>query len=112
MALDSTTFQIAGLPQITLTLDATAPVAKATDVGTLASKRAAVLTCTVNGQAVALLVRVQRAPNGLFLDLVAAESVVALDTATGNMDLSAEVPSHPSPEEDAVDTAVLAAAAV
>lgn len=100
MATDHTTFQIAGLPQITLALDGTAAAVEATDAGSLASKRAAVLSCTVNGQA----------PNGLFLDVVAAESVAALDTAAGNMDLSAEVPSHPSPEEDAVDTAVLAAA--
>lgn len=111
MATDHTTFLVAGLPEVVLALDGTAAAVEATDAGSLASKRAAVLSCTVNGQAVVLLVRVQKAPNGLFLDVVAAESVAALDTAAGNMDLSAEVPAHPSPDEDAVDTAVLAAAA-
>lgn len=92
-----------------VTVDGTSAAIDGAD-STGASKRAAVVSCVVSGQAVVVLVRVQQAPNGLFVDLVPSNTIGNLETAVGSMDLSATVPSHPSPADDAIDAAAIAAA--
>lgn len=65
--------------------------------------------CTVNGQEVFLLLRLQDAPNGLFLDVLASDTAANLDTLAGSLDLATVTSStHPSPTEDACDTALIA----
>lgn len=102
-ATDAETISMAGIPSLVLSVDGDSGSVAQVDSGLVASKRAALVTCTVNGQAVYLLVRVQRASNGLFVDLVADESLSALDTRLDALDLSTAVPAHPSPDRDAVD---------
>lgn len=99
---------VLGLPPVILSLDGTSAAVDDTHFSS-GHKGAAVIACVVSGQAVNLLVRVQKASNGLFIDIVASDTVTNLDTAVGSMDFSGR--SHPSPTEDAVDTAILAAAA-
>lgn len=101
---------MAGLRDVTVTVTGTTDAIVATDGGTSATKRAGVVSCVVSGQAVVILWRLQRAGNGTFVDLVVSDTAANLDTDTGSMDLSTDVPAHPSPAEDAVDTAVILAA--
>lgn len=108
MAETNSVLPLGGRP-VVLSLDADVAVAEELDAGSSGSKRAAVLSCTVNAQAVFMLVRIQEGPNGLFLDIVADSSLANVVTRVGNMELDGR--SHPSPIEDAIDTAVLAAAA-
>ena len=102
-ATGSTTVSLAGVPSLVVTIDAATASVAQVDSGLVASKRAVLVSCEVNGQPVYLLVRYQRASNGTFLDLVAAESLAALDTRLDALDLSTAVPAHPSPARDAVD---------
>lgn len=65
--------------------------------------------CTVNGQEVFLLIRVQEATNGIFLDVLASDTAANLDTLAGSLSLASVTSSaHPSPTEDACDTALIA----
>lgn len=107
MANSNTLIEFEGEP-ITLSLDADSAAEDTVDASGFATKRGVIVTGEVNSQAFALLVRVQRAPNGLFLDLVIDQSLAALDTRVGAMNLTSR--SHPAPAEDAIDTAILAAA--
>lgn len=108
MAEATSSISLGALPLV-VSIDADTAVAEAADAGTSAFKRAVVLSCEVNAQAVFLLVRVQDGPNGLFVDVVADQSLAAVDTRMASLDLNGI--SHPSPTEDAIDTAVLVAAA-
>ena len=94
---------------VTVSLDADSAVADEVDPGLAGDKRALVLNFSVNGQACVMLVRLQTATNGLFVDLVVDQSLAALDTRVGAMNLSGR--SHPAPQEDAIDTTILVAAA-
>lgn len=100
---------MAGLGNVVLSVDADSAVVDELDASGKASKRAAVIACAVSGQAVVLLVRLQQSNRGLFLDIVADDTVTDLDTRVGSLNLSGR--NHPSPTEDAVDTAILTAAA-
>lgn len=105
-----TAFSVLGLPQVVVTAEAQTASVLATDEGTVASKRAHVISMTtVDGYPVVLLVRVQKAPNGLFVDVIGEASIGELTTRVSALELTGG--SHPSPAEDDVDTAVLAAAA-
>lgn len=104
----NSTGTVAGLPAITLSLDGTSAAVDEVNFDS-GHKGAAVIACVVSGQAVNLLVRIEKASNGLFVDLVVSDTVTNLDTAVGSMNFSSR--SHPSPTEDAVDTAILLAAA-
>lgn len=73
-----------------------------------ASKRAAVVAFVVSGQAVVALVRVQQAPNGLFVDVIPSDTLGNLSTAAGSMNLATTVPGHPSPQDDAIDAEAIA----
>lgn len=108
-ATATTSVALGGMPggAVQLTIDGTSAAVEGVDTGNSASKRSAVVSCVVSGQAVVLLVRIERAPNGTFIDLVPSDTVGNLDTALGAMDLSATVPSHPSPTDDAVDAAAI-----
>lgn len=104
------------LTTVDLPLEVTAHVTTASVLATddathgLVGKRAMVLQWEVNGQEVDVLVRAQKVGNGVWVDLVASDTVNNLGTAVGAMDLSGDATGHPAPTEDAADTAVLAAA--
>lgn len=101
---------VAGLPDFVVTAQAQTAEVLATDTGTVGSKRAHVISMTtVDGYPVVLLVRIQKAPNGIFLDIIGEATIGELTTRVGSMEITGS--SHPSTEEDAVDTAVLEAAA-
>lgn len=108
MANTNTVIDVAGLPPITLSSDMDAAAEDTVDASGNPTKRAVILTGEANSQVVAILVRIQKAPNGIFLDLVLDESLATVDTRMGSTNLSGR--SHPSPTEDAIDTAILAAA--
>lgn len=105
----SSALQLSGIGEIRLSLEGTTPTVDELDPGTNAYKRAAVVACVVSGQAVKILVRVQKASNGTFLDLCVSDTDANLSSLVTAMNLSAR--SHPSPTKDAIDTAILAAAA-
>ncbi|HYE92704.1 MAG TPA: hypothetical protein VEA38_16860 [Terriglobales bacterium] len=106
----NTSAALGGLPPIVLSVDGTAANTTAADASFSGSKGAQVVHFTVDGKDVMALVRVQKANNGLFIDVIAAGPARAnLLTAVAAMNFTGR--SHPSPTEDAVDTAVLAAAA-
>lgn len=109
-ATATTSVSLAGLPggHVQLTIDGTSAAVVGEDTGASASKRAAVVSCVVSGQPVVMLVRIERAPNGTFIDIVPSDTVENLSTALGSLDLSSAVPSHPSPADDAVDAAAIA----
>jgi hypothetical protein len=99
-------------PVITTAFSSEAVSALATDDDSagLRGKRAVVYEFTTGGQTVELLLRVQDAPNGIFVDaIVEFDSVASLTSAVGNMTLTTA--GHPSTTEDATDTSVLADAA-
>jgi len=75
----------------------------------LIGKRAVISQFTVGAQEVDVLLRIQETNGGMFIDLVVAATVAALDTAVGSMSLATA--NHPAPAEDAADTAILVAAA-
>lgn len=101
---------LAGLPPITLSVDAdSAAVDELDDGDTSPSKAVACIACSVSGQAVVLLVRIERASNGLFLDVLADSTTTTLQTRLNSMSLTSR--SHPSPAKDSIDQAVLTAAA-
>lgn len=105
----STSLRVAGLPgRVFLSATGTS-AAVAPDTAGNATKRAAVVAAVVSGQAVKVLVRVQQAPNGTFVDLVFSDTLGNLTTAVGAMDLSTAVVGHPAPGDDAVDASAIVA---
>lgn len=98
---------VRGLPPLVISVDGTSAVCTDSDF-TSSSKATAVIACVVSGQEVNLLVRVQKAANGLYVDVVTGSTLANLTTNAGSMNLSGR--SHPSPTVDAVDTANLTAA--
>ena len=106
----TTGLDLAGLPRIMLTVDAaTTGDVVVTDAGTSATKRAQVIRTVSNGQTKYVFVRIQRAPNGLWIDEIASETTTALATRILAFDLTTSAPGHPSPVNDAIDDAVSAA---
>lgn len=105
----SSALRMAGVGEVRFSLEGTTPTVDEIDPGTNAYKRAAVVACVVSGQAVKLLLRVQKASNGLFIDACVSDTDANLSTLVNAMNLSGR--SHPSPTKDAIDTAILAAAA-
>lgn len=107
----NTTVDVVGLSApIILSVDGVVAVCSNADVSGYGSKRVAIIGAEVaGGVPVHLMVRIQRATNGLFIDVVTASTLAQLDTNVGSMDFSGR--SHPSPTEDAVDTAALLDAA-
>ncbi len=101
--------RLSGVGEITFSLEGTTPTVDELDPGTNAYKRDAVVACVVSGQAVKILVRFQKASNGTFVDLAVSDTDANLSTLVTAMNLSSR--SHPSPTKDAIDTAILAAAA-
>lgn len=99
---------MAGLP-VVLSVDGDSAAVDELDPGTSATKRAAVVGFDVHGRAVVVLVRIQRASNGLFIDLVGDNTIGEVTTRTTAMNLSGR--SHPAAAKDAIDTAILTAAA-
>lgn len=95
--------------RVHLSVDGDSATVDELDTGSRPDKRAAIVNLVVHDRPVVLLVRLQHANNGLFVDVVADATIGEVDTRTGAMSLTAR--SHPSPTEDAVDTAILAAAA-
>lgn len=109
-AQTQTPLTMAGVPDLTITCVAQAVEVLATDPGTSSHKRAQVVQITdVDGREFFLLVRVERAVNGLFLDIVGEATVGELTTRTTGMTITGGI--HPTVGEDAIDVAVLAAAA-
>lgn len=104
-AVATNTVKLGTLPEITLTVDATSAAVSEVDVGTSSSKRAARIAAVVSGQAVVILLRFEKATNGIFVDAVVSDTTGNLATAVAAMDLSTAVPSHPTPAADAIDTA-------
>lgn len=100
--------KMAGLP-VTLSVDGDSAAVDELDAGTSASKRAAVVGFNIHGRAVVVLVRIQKASNGLFVDLVADNTIGEVSTRTSAMNLSGR--SHPSATHDAIDDAIITAAA-
>lgn len=104
-----------GVPAPMLTVAGGSPAAslEGQDTGAhaLVGRSAQVFKATVNGQEVFILQRLTKSSNGLFVDTLLAESLAALDSAAGAMDLSSGVPSHTAPTEDACDTSALLEAA-
>lgn len=97
----------AGLPGVVITTVAQGATVLATDQDTLTGKVAQIVKLTdVDGREFVLLVRLQRASNGLFLDIVGEATIGQLDTRVAAMAITGN--SHPSTAEDATDTAVLA----
>lgn len=96
--------------RVHLSVDAVDAVVDELDSGTSASKRAAVVAFKSHERDVVILVRIQDAPNGLFVDIVGDRTIGEVTTRTSAMNLSAR--SHPSPTVDAIDAAILAAAAL
>lgn len=95
-------------PPVYLTVDAATTgdvVASSTD-DSLTGKCAQIVRVVSNGETKFVLVRVQRASNGVFIDTIAAETTTALATRIAAFDLSTAQPAHPSPTNDAVDDAL------
>lgn len=105
----SSTLLVGGVGRVTLSVDGDSAVVDELDPGSSKNKRAAVVNFKVHDRDVVLLVRMQHANNGLFLDIVADNTIGEVTTRTTAMNLSSR--SHPSPTKDAVDTAILTAAA-
>jgi hypothetical protein len=95
---------------VTLEASTSASVIAADDGShNLTGKTGWVGVCSVNGQDVYLLIRLQEAGNGIWLDVLASDTAANLDTLAGASDLSTVTSSaHPSPTEDACDTALIA----
>lgn len=109
-AQTQTAIDVAGLPQVVVTAQAQTASVLATDTGLSGSKRAHVISLTtVDGYPVVLLVRVQHAANGLFIDVIGEATIGELTTRVTAMTITGS--SHPSPAKDAIDTAALADAA-
>ena len=103
-ATTSTGIDCAGLPRIVLTVNAaTTGDVVCTDTGTLFGKRAQVIRTVSNGQTKYVLVRIQKASNGLWLDEIASETTTALATRITAFDLTSTATGHPSPTHDAAD---------
>jgi hypothetical protein len=105
----SSALALAGVGEVRFSLEGTTPTVDELDPGTNAFKRDAVVACVVSGQAVKMLVRLQKASNGVFVDVCVSDTDANLSTLVTAMNLSSR--SHPSPTKDAIDTAILAAAA-
>ncbi|MCO5167874.1 MAG: hypothetical protein M9894_16140 [Planctomycetes bacterium] len=73
----------------------------------LGGKRGAVYHLAVAGNDVHVLVRIQAVGHGLFVDVVATESLPELEAAAAALDLAGLAPGHPAPAADACDEAVL-----
>lgn len=82
----------------------------AADETTIPGKFAGIYQVSQSGgpAVITLLVRIQDAGNGTYLEIVVDDTLANLDTQTGTLALTN---SHPSAAEDAADTAALAAAA-
>lgn len=105
-----TPLTMAGVPNLVITAVAQDVEVLATDAGSVPSKRAQVIKFTdVDEREFVLLVRLQRSGNGLFLDLVPEATIGELTTRVNALAITGS--AHPSPGEDTVDAAVLAAAA-
>lgn len=115
-ARDTYTDQVpaAGIPSLQLTFNGEAASVLSVDSSNathgVTGKRCGAWKTTVNGQAVVVMLRVQQASNGLFVDAIVEESAAELDTEMGSLDLSSSVPAHPGAVEDAADSAVIAGA--
>ena len=98
-------------PQVFLTVDAaTTGDVVASDLGsTLTGKCGQIVRVVSNGETKFVLVRIQRASNGLWIDTIAAETTSALATRIAAFDLASASPGHPSPVNDATDDALAAA---
>jgi hypothetical protein len=106
--------QLPGIQGLEVTLDADGATELTTDDAShgLAGKRAFFFQMDTDGDGTDehLLVRIQQAPNGLWIDLVADTSVANVDSRVAAMDLSSAQGNHPSPTEDAADTEAITAA--
>ncbi len=103
-ATTSTGIDVAGLPRVVLTVNAaTTGDVVCTDTGTLYGKRAQVIRTVSNSETKYVLVRIQKASNGLFVDEIAAETTTALATRINAFDLTSTALGHPSPTHDAAD---------
>lgn len=101
-----TTLDVAGLPQVVVTAQAQTATVLATNDDS-PSKSVHVISCTtVDGYPFVLLLRVQNATNGLFIDVIGEASIGELTTRVTAMTITGS--SHPSTAKDAIDTAVLA----
>ena len=106
----ATGLDVAGLPRVVLTVDAaTTGDVVATDTGTLFGQRAQILRVVSGGETKFVLVRIQRASNGLWIDTIAAETTTALATRIAAFDLTSTATGHPSPVNDSVDDALATA---
>lgn len=94
-----------GCPPIYVTLDAPSAAVDEVDVGNLNTKRAMVVNFT-GGTA---LLRFQFQSGCLHVDVIEAADNTALQAAVAAMNLSGR--GHPQPTPDAVDTAIVLAAA-
>lgn len=109
-AQTQTSARVGGLPHLTITTQAQTATVLATDDTSSPNKLCHVVSCTtVDGYPFVLLVRLQKASNGLFLDVIGEATIGELTTRVNAMAITGG--SHPSPSEDAIDTAVLADAA-
>lgn len=97
---------LAGLPGVTFATNADTTGVVRVCSNTVIGKRAFLVHFVINGQDVYMLARLQRASNGLFLDLVADSSAANLDAQITAMDFSATSIGHPSPTRDATDDAL------
>lgn len=100
----TTQLTMRGLPYTVINTAATSASVVGDGGGAGRAKQAYVVHWVVNGQDVYVLVRLQTAANGLFLDLVAEDSIADLTTRTAALSLGH---SHPSPTKDAIDQAAI-----
>lgn len=105
----TTKLDMAGGP-VHLSINGTTVVVEGVDSAGNAAKRSAVISCVVSGQPVVLLLRLQRAGNGEFIDILADNTVGNVDTLLGSLDLSDTVVGHPAPASDSVDDSAITAA--
>lgn len=107
----SSSIKITGAPQIYITSScpsgSTVSVSADT-TGTGNSKKAFVHKFTIGGVETDVLVRVQSTGHGLFIDLVGNATISSLSTSAASLNITTA--GHPSPTEDATDTAALVAA--
>lgn len=105
----SSALRLRTIGEVRLSVDATSATVDELDPGTSASQRDAVIACTVSGQAVVALVRIHQATNGVFVDVLLDSSNTTVSSRLASMNLSGR--SHPAPTSNAIDTAIMTAAA-
>lgn len=98
--------EVRGLDGLVITSHATGATSNLATDRSLVGKVASISSFTHG----VVMLRVQKGPTGVFIDVVSEANVSTLNTTMGAMDLSSSVDGHPSTAEDSSDSAAIAAA--